>query len=320
MTDSRPRNAMSERVGSEGGFLVPERLRSQVLSYMTAAIVRPRSIYVPMDSERVPVPLLDNPSQASSAQALGGMTFSYVQEGAAFPATTPNFGRVVLEAWKVGGYLQSVPNELMTDSPAFGDFLARIIAKGLSWFEDDQMLYQGTGVGQPQALVNAPGGLAVTRNTSSKVQHADIVTMLKGLHPASKETATWLLSESAFDQLLELYEVIGTPPSGQDIAPPQTLKFNSQTGEWELLGLPCAVNDHQPAVGSVGDVMLCDFGSAYLVGDRGEMTVEVASLGAGFINDTSGIRVRHRVDGRLWPQSVITLTTGQQASALVVLH
>ena len=59
---------------------------------------------------------------------------------------------------------------------------------------------------------------------------------------------------------------------------------------------------------------------AYLVGDRGEMTVEVASLGAGFIDDTSGIRVRHRVDGRLWPQSVITLTTGQQASALVVLH
>ena len=158
----------------------------------------------------------------------------------------PNFGRVVLEAWKVGGYLQSVPNELMTDSPAFGDFLARIIAKGLSWFEDDQMLYQGTGVGQPQALVNAPGGLAVTRNTSSKVQHADIVTMLKGLHPASKETATWLLSQSAFDQLLELYEVIGTPPSGQDIAPPQTLKFNSRPGSGSCSACPAPSTTTSP--------------------------------------------------------------------------
>jgi hypothetical protein len=65
--EDRPRNAMSERVPAEGGFLVPERLRSQVLAYMTSAIVRPRAAYVPMDSERVPVPALDNPSQASSA-------------------------------------------------------------------------------------------------------------------------------------------------------------------------------------------------------------------------------------------------------------
>jgi HK97 family phage major capsid protein len=317
--DSRPRNALSERVPAEGGFLVPERLRQQVLSYMLTGIMWPRSTVVPMDSERVPIPVLDNPSQASSNQALGGLQFNLVQEGAAFPATVPDFGRVVLEAWKFGAYMTTVPNELIRDSAPFGDFLSRVIAQGWSWNLDDYCINTGSGTGQPQALVNAPGAYAVSRNTSSKVLHVDIVGMLKGLHPASKTTATWLLSESAFDFLLELYETVGSAPSGQDIAPPGTLKFNYDSGSWELLGLPAVVNDHQPSVGSVGDVMLCDLG-LFLIGDRQELTVEVSPLGGGFISDTSNIRVKVRADGRFWPQTAPTLTTGQQVSALVVLH
>ena len=318
--DSRPqpRNALGERVPAEGGYLVPERLRQQVLAYMTGAIVRPRATIVPMDSERVPLPSLENPSQASSAQALGGLTFSLIQEGAAWTGTTPNFGRVVLEAWKVGGYLQNVPNELISDSPAFGDFLARIIALGYTWWEDDYALYSGNGVGEPQALVNAPGGYALSRNTSSKVLHADIVGMLKALHPASKATATWLLSESAFDYLLELYELASTGAAA-DISPPQTLVYDMEFGTWRLLGLPAIVNDHQPAVGTTGDVMLCDLG-LMLIGERSEMTVEVSPESGGFISDSSNIRIKARTDMRYWPQSTYTTTTGQSVAPLVVLH
>lgn len=314
----QPRNALTERVPSEGGYLVPERLRQQVLSYMTSGIVRPRATLVPMDSERTPIPALDNPSQASSAQALGGLTFSLVQEGQAYPVSTPNFGRVVLEAWKLGAYMTGVPNELISDSPAFGDFLARVIALGYEWELDDLFLNTGTGVGEPQALVNAPGAYAFSRGTSSKVLHADIVGMLKALHPASKASATWLLSESAFDYLLELYELASTGAAA-DIAPPQTLVYDPIGKCWRLLGLEVQVNDHQVAIGSVGDVMLCDLG-LFLVGERQEMLVEVAPLGAGFINDTSGIRIKARVDGRYWPQSTFTTTTGQSVSPLVILH
>jgi len=207
---------------------------------------------------------------------------------------------------------------LISDSPAFGDFLARIIALGYEWELDDLFLNTGSGVGEPQALVNAPGAYALSRNTSSKVLHADIVGMLKALHPASKASATWLLSESAFDYLLELYELASTGAAA-DIAPPQTLVFDPIGKCWRLLGLPVEVNDHQVAVGSVGDVMLCDLG-LFLVGERQEMLVEVAPLGAGFINDTSGIRIKARIDGRFWPQSTFTTTTGQSVSPLVILH
>jgi HK97 family phage major capsid protein len=322
MDGARPLNAaLSERVPAEGGFLVPERLRSQVLNYMMGSIIRPRCTVLTLDSERVPVPLLDNPSQASGAQALGGLTFSFTEEGAAIPASVPNFGRIVLEAWPDKALMQNVPNELISDSAAFTDyFLPQVIAKGLSWHIDDYALYQGTGTGQPQALVNAPGAVAVTRNPPSgfSVGHVDVVTMLKNLHPASKCCATWLASEDVFSQLLELYEIVGSAPTGQDIPPPKTMLYNSDSGRWELLGLEIIPNDHQPAAGTVGDLMLADL-DLLLLGERDSMVIEVAPH-AGFGSDTSHIRVRHRWDSRYWLQSSVTLTNGKVVSPLVVLH
>ena len=64
--------AMGERVPAEGGFLVPEVLRSQVMSYITPAIVRPRATVLPMGSLRLPVPILDNPSQSGTTARPSG--------------------------------------------------------------------------------------------------------------------------------------------------------------------------------------------------------------------------------------------------------
>jgi HK97 family phage major capsid protein len=317
---ARPWNAMGERVPSSGGFLIPESLRQQVLAYMTRAVVRPRAMLLPMTTYRLGLPVLDNPSQANGAQALGGMSFAITEEGAGITPTAPSFGRVALEARKMAGYLQNVPNELLSDSPAFtDDFLPRIIAMGLEWEEDDLFIGSGTGVGEPQALVNAPAAVTVGRGTANEVLHADIVAMAKALHPASKAWGTWLLSEDAFDYLLDLYE---NPSGGSNagiVAPPGTLKFNSMTGTWELLGVRAAVTDHQPALGTPGDVMLCDLG-LYAIGELGEMTVEISSKGDGFMTDTSNVRIRHRVDGRFWPQQSVTLQNGKIVSALVVLQ
>lgn len=321
MEDNRPRNALGERVPAEGGFLLPQRLMNQVLAYMQTGIIRPRCTVIPMNGISVPIPVLENPSQASGNQALGGLTFSFTQPGAAITATAPNFSRVALEAWSDKALMSAVPNELLADATPFTEhFLPQTIAQGLSWHIDDQAIYQGTGVGQPQSLVNAPGAVAVTRSDPSgfHISHLDVVTMLKNLHPASKATATWLASEDMFDQLLELNEIVGSAPTGQNIAPPQTLKFNSDSGRWELLGLEIIANDHQPALNTTGDLMLADL-SLLLLGELGQMTLELAPQ-AGFGSDTSLIRIRYRWDCRYWPQSTITLANGKVVSPLVVLH
>jgi HK97 family phage major capsid protein len=327
---SRPQNAFSERIPAEGGFLVPELLRAEVLSYMTPAIIRPRATVYPMTSERLPIPFLDNTSQNASAQALGGMTFALTEEGAPITSSTATFGRIVLEAWKVAGYF-TAPNELVDDAPAFGQFLSKTIAEGLAWYEDDLFIGNtSNGVGRPQGLIYAPCAYVVTRNTSSEVLFADIIAMFKGLHPASKQAGlttgqtsiAWLASASVLDQLLELYYNVGGSTAGTDITPtPPPDWLTMGDGDHispSLLGLPLIVTDHQPAVGTEGDLMLADL-RHYLIGDRMEMTVERSSRGGGFINDTSNFRVITRVDGRYWIQSSETTEAGQTVSPVVVL-
>ena len=320
--------AMGERVPTEGGFLVPEILRSQVMAYMTGAIVRPRATVYPMSSLRLPIPFLDNSSQASSAQALGGMTFAFAEEGSAIATSSPNFGRLVLEARKLAAYLQNVPNELVNDAAgAFGDFLARVIALGYAWTEDDYFIgTNGTGVGCPQGIVNAPCAVEVTRaNSASAPVFTDIVKVFKALHPASKQegltpgvtSVAWLLSASAMDAILEMYY----NPTGTEVVAPSGW-FSMGDGQNigpSLLGLPCLVNDHQPASGSIGDVMLADL-RHFLIGDRLAMTVERSQESGGFIYDASNYRVRSRVDGRYWIQSAVTTEANQSVSPVVVLN
>lgn len=317
---TRPANAaFSERIPAEGGFLVPEYLRSQVLAYMTTAIVRPQAMVLPMASLRISVPNLDNPGQADGAQALGGMTFAWAEEAAAITPSVPAFGRSTLEARKAAGYLQDVPNELVEDGAGgFGDFLARVVAMGYAWFEDDAFI-SGTGVGEPQGILSAPCAIQVTRAGSDAVQAIDIVNMYKQLHSQSKrgDTACWLVSDDGFAQLLDISVAVGSPASG--IAGTSMWLNWSETARcWMLLGQPLFPSDHLPSVGTTGDVVLADL-AHYLIGDRLEMTVERSEKGPGFGSDTSGFRVRSRVDGRYWIQSPITTEAGQTVSPVVIL-
>jgi HK97 family phage major capsid protein len=172
--------------------------------------------------------------------------------------------------------------------------------------------------------MNAPCAVGIDRNTSNDVLFADIVAMFKALHPASKQaglspgetSVAWLLSASAMDQLLELYYNAGgtTPisPSGWF-----TMGDGDKVGP-SMMGLPAIVTDHQPAVGSTGDVVLADL-RHYLIGDRLTMTVERSQESSGFITDISNFRIRSRVDGRYWIQSASTTEAGQSVSPVVVL-
>lgn len=324
-------NAWSERVPADGGFLVPESLRSQVTSYIAPAIVRPRAMVLPMGSLRLGVPFLDNPDQSSGKQALGGLTFSFVEDGAPIPSSNPKFGSALLQAQKLAA-LVGVPNELAEDGAgALGDFISRVIALGYAWAEDDNFI-AGSGAGVPQGIINAPCAVAVTRTNAGQAPVlADVVAMAKALAPASKAVGLspgvtdvgWLVSASVLDALLELYLTAnpgGTAPTAQV---PVTLSDWLLLGDGDqvgpsILGLPAFITDHQPAAGTAGDLALVDLRN-YLIGDRLELTIERSAAGSGFVTDISNYRIKARVDGRYWVQSATTTEAGQTVSPVVVL-
>lgn len=321
-------NAWTERVPSEGGFLVPEGLRASVMAYVTPAVVRPRAMVLPMGTYRMGVPYVDNPDQSGGKQALGGLTFSFTEDGQAITPTNPEFGRAVLEARKLAA-LVGVPNELESDAAgALGDFIRRVVAIGYHWREDDAFV-AGSGGGEPEGILNASCAVTVNR-TGTYLEAADVANMVSALHPASLAAGLtpgitdvgWLVSDSLVTKLLQTYLLPGggTAASGTTVALPDWLDLGDghETGP-SILGLPAFVTDHQPAAGSPGDLALCDI-RQYLIGDRMELTIERSSAGSGFVTDITNYRIKSRIDGRVFIPGATTTEAGAQVSPVVVLN
>lgn len=312
------RNAMSEKVPADGGFLVPEVLRSELLRIsLETAIVRSRARVVPMESLRVPYPTIDDTSHVTNVY--GGVQGYWTEEAAALTNSQPAFGRTVLEAKKLTLYTE-IPNELFSDSAVtLTQFLNEIFPEALAYFEDDAFI-NGSGQGEPQGYITSPAAIAVTRKTTSHVYFPDIANMYAQMWPASLSRAVWICSPAVIAELLQLALV--NPGGGTGVASPPSFITNMQVLDaptMTIFGRPLIVSEKVPNLGTAGDLSFVDFGY-YLLGDRQAMQASTSEQYK-FQNDVTAFRVIERVDGRTWIQSPITpRNSGSQLSPVVLLH
>lgn len=299
------KNALSSVKPSEGGFLIPEILRAELLRVaLENAIVRSRARVIPMDSLTVPFPTVDSSSNVSSVY--GGVTGYWTEEGATLTASNPKFARVELKAQKLTLYTE-VPNELLQDSsPSLAAFIGDIFPEAIAWFED-VAFFVGGGVGEPLGFLNAPAAVNVDRTGSSSgtVVWADIVNMYARMLPQSLNRAVWIVSPDSLPALFQMVMTGGTSPvmlGGGNFA------TGSAAPPMSMLGLPIIVSEKARALGTIGDVNLVDFGY-YLIGDRQAMSAK-QSEDYKFQNDVTAFRVTERLDGRPWLLSAITPQNG----------
>jgi HK97 family phage major capsid protein len=301
-------NSYGSEVPGDGGFLIPETLRSEILQVaLETAVVRPRATVIPMSSLRVPIPMIDDTSHASSI--LGGVVGYWTEEAAGLTESQASFGRVVLDAKKLTAYAE-VPNELLMDAPAFAGFFDGTFPKAISWFEDIAFL-TGTGVGEPLGFINSPVSVQVAAESGQPTQTIvweNIVKMYSRMLPTSLGRAVWICSIDTFPQLATMALSVGTGggpvwignyaggQGGMD-APPAT-----------ILGRPVYFTEKTGPLGTTGDISFVDL-SYYLIGDRMEMQSS-SSEHYKFANDKTAYRVIERVDGRPWLQSAITPHNG----------
>lgn len=294
------RNAFGSTVPSDGGFLIPETLRAELLSVsLESSIVRSRARVIPMDSLRVPIPTIDDTTHASSVY--GGMVGYWTEEGGALTDSAATFGRVVLDAKKLTGYSE-VPNELFRDSiVSLMALVGELWPEAISFFEDVAFL-TGGGAGEPLGIRNAPAKITVTATASGNdIEFADVANMYSRMLPSSLGRAVWLVAPDAITDLLKLEISAGSPAvwlsNGLAGAPPMS-----------LLGRPVIVTEKMPAKGNAGQLSFVDFGY-YLIGDRQVMQLETSEHYK-FKNDQTAVRIIERVDGRPWISSAITPANG----------
>jgi HK97 family phage major capsid protein len=298
----RIQNSYGSEVPSDGGFLIPEVLRSNILQVaLETAIVRPRAQVIPMDSLRVPIPMIDVTSNVSSI--FGGVVCYWTEEGAALVESQATFGRVLLDAKKLTGYAE-VPNELLADAPAFSSFFDSIFPRAIAWYEDIAFL-TGTGVSEPLGFVSCPASVQVNKQAgqaTGTIVWENVVGMFARMLPTALGRAVWICSIDTFPELATMALSVGT--GGGPVWMGNYQQPGAATPPVTILGRPVFFTEKTPPLTNTGDINFVDLGY-YLVGDR-QMMQSSSSEQYRFQNDKTAFRVIERVDGRPWIQSPIT--------------
>jgi HK97 family phage major capsid protein len=288
----------SEAVPAEGGLLVPEEFRTQIMQLaMERAIVRPRATIIPMANPRTHIPKIDETSRVSSI--FGGVIVYRTEEGATLTESGAAFASTKLDVTKQTA-LANTPNELIRDWGAFGAFIDATMPAAFAYYEDLDFI-TGNGTGQPLGALNANNTalITVSRNTANKITWEDAIGMYQRMLPSSIDSAVWLASPDTFSELATMALVVGTGGSA--------VWLTDGTGRpvLTLLGLPVIRTEKVPgAKGSQGDLNLIDW-SMYLLGDYQTMTVD-SSPHVLFTSDKTQFRAIARNDGRPWLDAPLT--------------
>jgi HK97 family phage major capsid protein len=302
----RIQNSYGSEVPADGGFLIPERLRSDILEVaLETAVVRPRAQVIPMDSLRVPIPMIDTTSNVSSV--FGGVVCYWTEEGAQLIESQATFGRVVLDAKKLTGYAE-VPNELLADAPAFSAFFDTIFPRAIAWYEDVAFM-NGTGVGEPLGFVSCPASVNVpvqSGQATKTIVWENIIGMYARMLPTALGNAVWIASIDTFPELATMALSVGT--GGGPVWMGNYTSPGAGTPPITILGRPVFFTEKTPVLGTSGDINFVDL-SYYLIGDR-QMMQSASSEQYRFQNDKTAFRVIERLDGRPWIQSSITPHNG----------
>tara|TARA_Y100000310_G_scaffold50965_1_gene47036 strand:- start:9583 stop:10992 length:1410 start_codon:yes stop_codon:yes gene_type:complete len=296
---------LGEAQGDQGGFLVPEEFRVELLRMsLETAVVRTRARVLPMSGLTARIPAIRDTTHATNVY--GGVQGYWTPESGSFTQTDPTFAQVVLTAKKLMGGTR-LSNELLRDSAiTLEPLINDLFGDALAYFEDDAFI-AGIGGGQPLGILNADALVSVAKETGQAATTLLVENIIKAyarMLPSSINRAVWVMNPDVQAQLYTMSLSVGTggapmffPAGGISGSPSAT-----------LLGRPIVLTEKAETLGTAGDVYFVDF-SYYLIGDR--MALEMASSPYGrFLTDETDFRFIQRVDGRPWIDSALTPRNG----------
>lgn len=287
--------AWSEKVPSEGGYLVPEETRAEVMSAaLEEGIVRPRAQVVPMRTGKMKWPVVDFSTEVG--EVYGGIQMVWLDEGETIPDTSASFAALSLVAHKLGG-LASLPNELVHDAAALDAWLRQNLPNAIRHFEDIGFL-KGNGVNKPLGALHADNPALIvagdeTGQSTASITWNNILAMFARMLPESFDKAIWVITPDAIPEIFTMALPVGTGGSAVMVGEGRGNEAPAMT----MLGRPIKWSRKAPAVmGTQGDVSLVDF-STYVIGDTLAMTLD-SSPHSSFRSDKTDFRIIERVDGQ----------------------
>jgi len=282
---------------AEGAFLLQPEFTEEIFRVaFDSGQILSRVKKIPTSKYSVKYPVLNETSRVDGSRWGGIQAFWEAEAGQKTPSK-PTFDYIQLELKKLIG-LCYMTDEMREDLPLLENIIGELFTNEFT-FQLEEAIFNGTGSGKPLGILNAPALVAVAKETSqtdtASVIYENIVNVWSRMYARSRMNAVWFINQDVEPQLFKMYLSAGSNSI------PVYLPANGASGTpyATLMGRPVIPTEHNPTMGTKGDVLLADL-SQYATIDMGSIKTDV-SIHVRFVYDETAFRFVYRFDGQpLW--------------------
>ncbi len=308
----------SEGIGEDGGFAVPPDWRSEIMELLGGEdSLLPRTDQQQTSSNQMVFAVDEKAPWHSS-----GVRGYWIEEANAATQTKPLVKQLTVRANKLGA-LVYMTDEMITDAPGLGRYVTSKAPIAMDWEITDAII-NGSGVGKPLGIMNAPALVTVSKETSQPagtILAANIYKMWsRMLAPRSRKQAVWLINQDIEPQLMQLAipvkNVAGTENVGgmPVYIPPGGLSASPYAS---LLGRPVIPTEACATVGTTGDIILADLNGYLTVTKQSGIRSDI-SIHVEFERDILAFRFIFRIGGQPWLSAPVARRNGSNTLSTFV--
>lgn len=289
------RNALSEGVDSEGGYLVPDEFEhTLVQSLADQNIMRGLANVIQTTSGDRKIPVVSTHGSAG-----------WLDEGKPYTESDETFSQITLSAFKLGTFLK-ISEELLGDSVFDVEaYLAAEFARRIGAAEEEAFLV-GDGKGKPTGIFDATGGgiSDVTTAKATDITADELIDLHYSLRAPYRARAVWLMNDATVKTVRKLKD-----NQGQYLWQPALTAGAPDM----ILGKPVYTSTFAPEIKAGAKTVAFGDLSYYWIADRqGRSFKRLNELFA--TSGQVGFLASQRLDGKLvLPEAVKILT--QKAGA-----
>jgi HK97 family phage major capsid protein len=303
-----PTTYSQEGVGADGGFAVPPDFRATIMEKVLAEdSLLARCDQMTSSSNTITFPT----DETTPWQTSGGLQAYWEGENDQLAQSKVSLKETTVRLNKLAA-LVPVTEELMEDAGALDTYLRRRVPEKID-FAISKAIIQGTGVGQPLGIMNAPCLVSVAKRTAGSpdqaadtIEYDNIVKMYSRMYAPCRANAVWLINQDVEPALFSLaFDNLATDKV------PVYLPANGLSGQpyATLMGKPVIPTQACETLGDNGDIIFADLTKYLIALKGGGMRIDV-SMHLYFDYDATAYRFIMRVGGLPWWSSYITPRDG----------
>jgi len=299
-----PTSVGVEGVGEDGGYLVPDDIRTEILS----SIMGEDSLLSLCDSHITHSNTFTMPADEVPPWDISNGIIPYWKgENTQLTQSKPDIKEKTVKLNKLTALIP-ISDELLEDSNSLNAYLRKAVpAKFTSAI--NLALIQGTGAGEPQGILNCPSLVSIDKESGQSadtLDFANLVNCYSRMYGPLRKNAVWLINQDIEPQLFQMtFE--GTSSSIPVYLPASMAGVNSPTPT--LFGRPVIPTQACETLGDKGDIIFAAF-SEYLVAMKAGGIKEDVSIHLWFDYDVTAFRFTLRLGGQCWWSSTISPRDG----------